>query len=244
MREAAQAAFAEAESAARAATDRLAGTRATATAAAARSEDARRALDASEGAAFSRAARARGGRSIGDGLIIDPTLQRAVDAALSGLGRAQVLPRAQIASIAADRGVAIAAESIAGTATSAPTPRATEQSAPEAARRIIDAARSRGGGPLAEAVRRDDTGAVSRLLSRVVWLPEAPACLDLQPELPAGWQAVARDGSIVVGELADLDAGPTAAACTSALMPKPSRRTTPRRRPRRSRRRRNRAPRR
>jgi chromosome segregation protein len=200
-REAAQAALAEAESAARAATDRLAGARAAATAAAARHQDARRALDASEGAAFSRAARARGGRSIGDGLIIDPTLQRAVDAALSGLGRAQVLPRAQIASINADRGVAIATESIAGGLSTAAPPE-TGPAAAEAARRIIDAARSRGGGPLAEAVRRDDTGAVSRLLSRIVWLPEVPACLDLQAELPAGWQAVARDGSIVVGELA------------------------------------------
>jgi chromosome segregation protein len=192
-REEAQAAVSVAESAARSASDRLAGTRAAEAAAAARHADAKRALDAADGAAFSRAARARGGRSIADGLIIEPALQRAVDAALAGVGRAQVLPRSAIAAIAADRGVAIAAESIA---------LADPDAAAEGRRRIVDAARARGGGPLAEAVRRDDSGAVTRLLARVVWLPDAAACLDLQTALPAGWQAVARDGAIVVGDVA------------------------------------------
>ena len=192
-REAAQGAVVAAESTARALSDRLAGTRATAAAAVARHDDAKRALDAADGAAFSRAARARGGRSIGDGLIIDPSLQRAVDAALSGLGRAQVLPRGEISAIAADRGVAIPTESIAGV---------EQHTAAGTRQRITEAARARGGGLLSEAVRRDDTGAVTRLLARVVWLPDAPACLDLQASLAAGWQAVARDGSLVVGDIA------------------------------------------
>ena len=194
-RESAQEALAAAESLARAAADRLAGARATLAAATARHDEARRALDAADGAAFSRAARARGGRSIADGLIVEPTLQRAVDAALTGIGRAQVLARAEIGAVGADRGVAIIAESL-GTANPG---HATEVAA---GARVVDGARARGGGPLAEAIRRDDTGAVTRLLERVAWLPDAAACLELQPLLPAGWQAVARDGSIVVGDVA------------------------------------------
>ena len=194
-REEAQVALAAAESTTRAAGDRLAGARAAAAAAAARLADARRALEAADGAAFSRAARARGGRAIGDGLIIEPSLQRAVDAALAGLGRAQVLPRSAITEISTDRGVAIAAEGLAG---SPAQPPATV----EAGRRIVDAATSRGGGGLADAVRRDDSGAVTRLLARVVWLPDRAACLELQSMLPAGWHAVALDGSLLVGDVA------------------------------------------
>jgi chromosome segregation protein len=191
-REAAQSGVAEAEAAARAAGDRLAAARAGAAGAAARHDDARRALDAAEGAAFSRAARARGGRSIADGLIIDTAFQPAMDAALAAVGRAQVLPRSEIGAVAADRGVAIAAEAISNAA----------EPAGGAAGRIIELARAGGGGFLVDAVRRDDTGAVRRWLSRVVWLPDAAGCLDLQASLPAGWQAVARDGSVVVGDVA------------------------------------------
>jgi chromosome segregation protein len=193
LREAAQDMLAEAESGARAASDRAAGARAAGAAAAARSDDARLALDAAEGAAFSKAARARGGRSIGDGLIVEASLQRAVDAALSGLGRAQVLPRAEIAALASDRGVAVVAEALGGSERASDT---------DAGRRILEAARLRGGGTLAEAIRRDDTGAVTRILGRVVWVPDAAACLELQPELPPGWLAVDRDGTLLVGDVA------------------------------------------
>jgi chromosome segregation protein len=192
-REGAQAGLAEAESNARSAADRVAGARAAVAAASARHEDARQALDAAEGVGFSRAARARGGRAIGDGLIIDPALQPAVDAALAGLGRAQVLPRAEIAAVTGERGVAIPLDVVDGPATPAPT---------EAERRLIDAARARGGGRLLDAVRRDDARAATRLLGRVVWLPDVAACLDVQGLLPPGWLAVASDGSAVVGEVA------------------------------------------
>ncbi len=192
-REGAQSVLAAAESAARAAADRAAGASAALTAAAARHDDGRRAFEAAEGAAFSRAARARGGRSIGDGLIIDPALQPAVDAALAGLGRAQVLPRASIGAVAAERGVAIAAEAVAGQAVG----RIDEQ-----ARSFVDGVRARGGGLLGEAVRRDDSGAVTRLLKRAVWLPDEAACLDIQASLPPGWVAVARTGGLVAGEVA------------------------------------------
>ncbi|HYK95927.1 MAG TPA: chromosome segregation protein SMC [Candidatus Dormibacteraeota bacterium] len=193
QRETVQDALAAAESAARAATDRLAGSRAAAAAAAARHDDATRALEAAEGAAFSKAARARGGRSIGDGLIVEAPLQRAVDAALSGLGRAHLLPRAEIAALTADRGVAVIAEAVGA---------AARDTAGDAGRRIVEAARLHGGGPLAEAVRRDDTGAVTRILGRVVWVPDAAACLALQADLPPGWLVVDRDGTLLAGDVA------------------------------------------
>ena len=196
-REAAQRALTEAEAVARSAADAAGGARATATALAARLADAQRALEASEGSGFSRAARARGGRSIADGLIIDPPFQVAVDAALAGLGRALVVPRDAIEALAAERGVAIAREAIeAAEQTAAP---ATARSAGD---RLIDEARARGGGLLRDAIRRDDAGAVGALLARAVWLPTGAACLELQAMLPPGWLAVARDGSLVVGDVA------------------------------------------
>jgi chromosome segregation protein len=190
-RETAGRAFAEAESTARGAADRAAVTQTTTSALRGRLEDARRALDAAEGGAFSRAARAHGGRSIGDGLIVDPAFQPAVDGALAGLGRAQVLARSAIAQVSAERGAAIAAEALAVAGTLSPA---------EAA--FLDAVRGRGGGRLVDALRRDDVGAATRLLSRAVWLPDSPSSLDLQPSLPPGWVAVSRDGSIVVGPIA------------------------------------------
>ena len=206
-REQSQQAVAEAESAVRLAEDRAAGARATASAIAARHDDARRSLAAAEGAGFSRAARARGGRSIGDGLIIDPTLQPAVDAALAGLGRAQVLPRSEIGAVAVERGVAIVAESLTAGAPGATGAQGTSGAATAADRSasdgaVVDAARARGGGHLAEAVRRDDARAVTRLLARVVWVPDAAACLEVQALLSPGWLVVARDGSVVAGEVA------------------------------------------
>jgi chromosome segregation protein len=188
-REAAQAAVANAEAAARSAADNAGGARAAAAAAAARHEDARRALESADGGSFSRAARARGGRSIGDGLIVDTQLTRAVDAALAGLGRAHVVARAEIEALASDRGVAIAAEAL-------------EPAVGEGEPPIVIEARARGGGLLAGAIRRDDSKAVTRLLARTVWLPDAAAAIALQPLLPAGWMAVARDGSVLVGEIA------------------------------------------
>ena len=189
-REAAQAAVADAESSTRAAADRAAAALTTASATAAREADARRALEAAEGGTFSRAARAKGGRGIADGLIIDPAFQPAVDAVMAGLARAQVLPRSEIGAVAGERGVAIPADAlerrgdVAGDST------------------FLDAVRARGGGRLLDAVRRDDVGAVSALIARAAWLPDIAACLELQPSLPAGWVAVARDGSMVAGPVA------------------------------------------
>ncbi|HTK44368.1 MAG TPA: chromosome segregation protein SMC [Patescibacteria group bacterium] len=190
-RETAAAALAEAERTARSVADRIATAEATAASTQARLDEARRAVEAAEGAAFSRAARARGGRSMADGLIVEPSLRAAVDAALSGIGRAHVLPRRAIAEVAGERGTAIAAEAIAAPGSLV---------AAEAA--FVDGIRARGGGRLVDALRRDDSGAATRLLSRAVWLPDAGAALDAQSQLPPGWLAVARDGSLVVAQIA------------------------------------------
>ena len=190
-REAAVAALAEADTAARAAGERVAAAEATAASVQARLDEAKRAVEAAEGGAFSRAARARGGRSLADGLIVEPSMRAAVDAALSGIGRAQVLPRRAIPELAAERGTVVAAEAIASPGT---------LNAAEAA--FVDRVRAHGGGRLVDAVRRDDTGAATRLLSRAVWLPDAAASLDAQADLPPGWVAVARDGALVVGQIA------------------------------------------
>ena len=57
-----------------------------------------------------------------------------------------------------------------------------------------------GGGRLADAVQRDGTGAVRRLLGRAVWVPDLAAALALQPSLPAGWVVVALDGVAVLDD--------------------------------------------
>jgi chromosome segregation protein len=197
-RERAGQALAEAESTARAVADRAGTARATVGAVTARFDEAKRALEAAEGGAFSRAARARGGRPIADGLVVEPSLQAAVDAALAGLGQAQVLSRAAIVEVAAERGAAVAAEALGETEGRA----GARVEAGGSTETLLDAVRVRGGGRLVDALRRDDAGAVTRLVRRIVWLPDASACLELQSTLPPGWLAVARDGSLVVGEAA------------------------------------------
>jgi len=190
--------LAEAESAAHMAADRAGAASAAAGALNARLDEARRALEAAEGGAFSRAARARGGRPIADGLTVEPSLQAAVDAALAGLGRAQVLPRAAIVDVATERGAAVVAETLVESG----GPVHAEASAGPVIQTLLEAVRARGGGRLVDALRRDDVGAVTRLVRRIVWLSDPAACLELQPALPPGWLAVARDGSLVVGEVA------------------------------------------
>ena len=138
---------------------------------------------------FAIAATQRGGRRLGDEVVIEPDLRAAARAALAGLDRAFVLRREVVTELGAERGMAVVAES-----------------QPGGDRSVIDDAfaavvRTRGGGLLSEAIRRDERGIGGRLLARAVWLPDLAGCLDLQGDLPAGWIAVPRDGSAVVGEL-------------------------------------------
>ncbi len=150
-----------------------------------------------EGRGIARAAKRVGGKRVDADLDVDPPFRAAVEAALSDAARAYVVGRAAVAGLRSERGAlvveeraATAAASLAGAASDARE------------RRFRDALADAGGGLLADAIRRDQTGAARRILARAVWLPDLEACLELQASLPAGWIAVPRDGSAVVGELA------------------------------------------
>jgi chromosome segregation protein len=58
--------------------------------------------------------------------------------------------------------------------------------------------RATGGGALADAIRRDPGEVVKSLLGAVGWVPTLDDALAVQPDLPAGWRVVVRDGSAVV----------------------------------------------
>jgi tyrosine phenol-lyase len=99
--------------------------------------------------------------------------------------------RATLERLAGERGSAVVAESLS----------AGETAVTDADRRFEDAVRSRGGGLLGDALRRDDRGAVRRLLARGAWLPDLDSCLELQATMPVGWTLVPRDGGAAIGEL-------------------------------------------
>ena len=138
-----------------------------------------------------RAARRAGGRRLDEDLAIDPALRAAAEAALADAIRAYLVTGDAVRSLAAERGSVIVAERAAG-------PAAAEDARE---RRFREALAAAGGGILDEAVRRDSTGAVRRLLARAAWLPDLAACLAIQPSIPPGWVAVTRDGQAVVTEL-------------------------------------------
>jgi chromosome segregation protein len=144
-----------------------------------------------ERGAFAVAAKAGGGERLDRGVVIDPDLRAAVDAALAGIGPAFLVDRATVGRLAGERGSAVVAESLA----------TGDTTASDTDRRFEEAVRSRGGGLLGEALRRDDRGAIRRLLARSAWLPDLDSCLELQGTMPAGWVLVPRDGSAAVGEL-------------------------------------------
>jgi chromosome segregation protein len=64
---------------------------------------------------------------------------------------------------------------------------------------MLKRAAALGGGALADALRRDPTGATGRLLATVCWVPDLASLLTLQAHLPLGWLAVVRDGTAVAG---------------------------------------------
>ncbi len=121
---------------------------------------------------------------------MDPGLRAAVEAALGEAARGYLVDAAAVPGLATERGVVV-------------TDRTDEAGARRQAGALADATIrervvERGGGVLAEAVRRDSNGAARRLLGRAVWLPDLDACLAIQPDLPPGWVAVPRDGAAVV----------------------------------------------
>jgi chromosome segregation protein len=190
-REGIQAELLQLEADARAASDRAAALRSELAGLRGRLDAAERALADADRGAFATAARAAGGRRFDRDVVVDPALRAAVDAALAGLGRAYVVDRSGIGRLASERGVALVAEAVAG----------NRREADSVDRRFAGAVAGRGGGVLADAVRRDDRGAVRRSLALVAWLPDLAACLALQDELPPGWTLVTRDGLASVGQL-------------------------------------------
>ncbi len=191
-REAARAAHDTAEAGRRTAVDAASAARAAVAASEARLAEARRQLEADETDAFRVAARQSGGRAVDGELDVEPAQAPAVAAALAELGRGVVVGRAAISRLLEQRGLAIVAEALE---------RTVDGGAGAADEAFIGAVRERGGGLLSEAVRRDGSGAARRLLVRAAWLPDAAACLELQPGMPAGWIMVAADGSLVVRAL-------------------------------------------
>ncbi len=150
-------------------------------------------LDDDERRPIARAAKRLGGRRIDDDLVVDPGLRAAVEAALADAARAYLVPGGAVGELAGERGRLVVEERLSA------EPGGSSPSAAE--RRLLDAVGAAGGGPLAEAVRRDTTGAIRRALGHAVWVPDLAAALALQPVLPSGWVAVPRDGQAVVDEL-------------------------------------------
>ena len=148
-------------------------------------------LDDEERRPIARAARRVGGRRLDDDLAVEPDFRAAVEAALTDRVRAYLVPSANVAELASERGRLIVEERLASEPGASVT----------MARTLLDAVTAAGGGPLNDAVRRDATGGVSRLLARAVWLPDLATALAVQPHLPPGWVAVLRDGSAVVDDM-------------------------------------------
>jgi chromosome segregation protein len=151
---------------------------------------------------IARAARKAGGRRLDEDLAVDPGLRAAVEAVLADRARAYLVATDKVTDLAAERGRLLVEERLSGEVPITDAP----------ARRCLDAVAEAGGGRLIEAVRRDATGGVRHLLARAVWMPDLAACLAIQASLPAGWVAVARDGSAVVD-----DTGVTLGASDSVL---------------------------
>ncbi len=150
--------------------------------------DATLVAGADEGLA--RAARARGGQLLAEGLEVDPRLRRAVSAALGPATGAYLVDEAALAALASRHGLLALrpGESRRRTSAGGGTPA------------VVDGAARLGGGRLGDAIRRDPQGQVTRLLERVVWLPDLAAALKLRPDLGPGWRAVTLAGEVVSDE--------------------------------------------
>ncbi len=141
---------------------------------------------------IARAARKVGGRRLDEDLAVDPDLRAAVEAALADRARAYLVGAASVTELTGERGRLVIEERLGETPGGSPD---------AATRRFLDAVAAAGGGRLADAVRRDASGGVRRLLARAAWAPDLATCLDLQAAIPAGWIVVPRDGAAVVDEV-------------------------------------------
>ncbi len=152
-----------------------------------------------ESRGIAKAAKRRGGRRLDEELVVEPALRAAVEAALDEAARAYIIAREAVSELASERGMLVVADRTTSSSGAAASGGGASGGAAE--RRFLDRVAELGGSRLGDAVRRDPTGAVSRLLTRAIVAPDLEAALGLQSLLPAGWVAVVRDGSAVVGEL-------------------------------------------
>ena len=204
-REAARATLDAAEAARQAAQEGAAALRSALAAQRGRLETIAARLADEETRGIAKAAKRRGGRRLDEDLVVDPALRAAVETALDEAARAYLVGRDAVGELAAERGMLVVADRTGASGAAGAGYGAGGggggAAAAAAERRFLDRAAELGGTLLADAVRRDPTGAVTRLLGRTVAVPDLEAALSLQPDLPAGWMAVVRDGSAIVGEL-------------------------------------------
>ncbi len=146
---------------------------------------------------IAKAARRAGGRRVDEDLVVDPGLRAAVETALAELARGYLVRASAVPGIAGHRGALVVEERTGAVSSTGPAAKADSRD-----RTFRDALAEVGGGLLADAIRHDGTGAATRLLARVAWVPDLAAGLAIQPTLPPGWVAIPRDGSAVVAELA------------------------------------------
>ena len=148
------------------------------------------ALDATGDEGLARAARARGGSLVAEGLEVEGQFRKAVSAALDHAATGFVVDDPAPLVTSKRRGTLVirgggANRRLARGATGAP---------------VLAAAQGLGGGGLIEAIRRDPQGEVTRLLERVVWLPDLGPAIRFAPSLLPGWRAVTLAGDVVTDE--------------------------------------------
>ncbi|MEX2547312.1 MAG: chromosome segregation protein SMC [Chloroflexota bacterium] len=148
------------------------------------------ALDATMDEGLARAARARGGRLVAEGLEVEARFRNAVSAALDHAATGFAVDDAAPLLAAKRQGTLV----IRG---GSGRRRALSASAGGPA---VTAAVEHGGGSLVDAIRRDPQSEVTRLLERVVWLPDLGAAIRLGASLLPGWRAVTLAGDVVTDE--------------------------------------------
>ena len=148
------------------------------------------ALEASTDEGLARAVRARGGSLVAEGLEVEARFRGAVSAALDHAATGFVVDDAAPLLATKHKGTLVVRggsgrRRALSTAGGGP---------------VLAAAVERGGGALSDAIRRDPQSEVTRLLERVVWLPDLGAAIRLAASLLPGWRAVTLAGDVVTDE--------------------------------------------
>jgi chromosome segregation protein len=139
---------------------------------------------------LARAARARGGSLVAEGLEVEAQFRNAVSAALD---------HAATGFAVADAAPLIATKHH-GTLVIRGGSGRRRVFTPAATGPVIAAAVQRGGGSLTDAIRRDPQSEVTRLLERVVWVPDLGSAVRMAAALLPGWRAVTLAGDVVTDE--------------------------------------------